>query len=491
MSPLFQGETCSPQKGNSSTCTLGGFPSYAVKITTVAQVQLAVNFARNANLRLVVKNTGHDFLGRSMGAGALSIWTHNLKGIQFLPAVRTPSYSGPAFRIGAGVQVGEMYAAANQYNVTGVGGECKGVGVAGGYTLGGGHSPMSTKHGLGADQVLSADVVLADGRFVTVNETAHPDLFFALRGGGGATYGVVTALTVKVYPRMTFSGVTYTIVSGGDTNVSSSVFWSALYAYWRRMPEFAAKGSYGYSMVFPQRSSGGLTWNMLPWLVPGMPLDQFKAMTAPLFAEWAALGLTNFTPTYFEHDNFYAAWTRHFPTEGVANANFRTASRLFPRALWNDTTKRDALFDAVSGIVKEGSALIQYNINPAKPEGTPANGANSHWRDAVWFTIMGAGWVAGAGEKELEVANRKITEDWMSRLRGYGPGGYGNEGDVMEPDFGEAFFGSNYQRLLRIKKQVDPGDLFWAPTAVGSEKWKVQGHREWLTMQTGKLCRVD
>jgi hypothetical protein len=114
MSPLFQGETCSPQKDNltSSTCTLGGFPSYAVKISNVAQVQLAVNFARNASLRLVIKNTGHDFLGKSMGAGALSIWTHNLKTIQFLSEVHTPSYTGPAFRIGAGVQVGELYAAA-------------------------------------------------------------------------------------------------------------------------------------------------------------------------------------------------------------------------------------------------------------------------------------------------------------------------------------------------------------------------------------------
>ena len=77
----------------SSTCTLGGFPSYAVKISNVAQVQLAVNFARNANLRLVIKNTGHDFLGKSMGAGALSIWTHNLKTIRFLSEVHTPSYT--------------------------------------------------------------------------------------------------------------------------------------------------------------------------------------------------------------------------------------------------------------------------------------------------------------------------------------------------------------------------------------------------------------
>lgn len=125
MSPLYQGQTCLPQKGNSSTCTIGGYPSYAVKITNVAQIQLTLNFARNLNLRLVVHNTGHDFLGKSTGAGALSIWTHNLKDIKFHETYKTKSYSGPALTIGAGVEVGELYAAANKYGVTALGGECK------------------------------------------------------------------------------------------------------------------------------------------------------------------------------------------------------------------------------------------------------------------------------------------------------------------------------------------------------------------------------
>ncbi|KAK4238307.1 hypothetical protein C8A03DRAFT_43908 [Achaetomium macrosporum] len=490
MSPLYQGETCMPQNGNTSTCTLGGFPSYAVRADNVYQIQLAVNFARTIGLRLVIKNTGHDFLGKSCGAGALSIWTHNLKKVKFIKSIKTPSYSGPAMEIGAGIQVGELYAAAKQYGVTAVGGECKGVGVAGGYIAGGGHSPMSTKYGLGSDQVLSIDVVLPNGRFVTASETQNTDLFWAIRGGGGSTFGVVTGLTVKVYPKMTFSGVTWTITTGNDTANPDSVFWQAMYAYWRKFPEYASKGSYGYGMIFPRGPAGsGYTWTMNPWLVPGMALADFKTMVQPLFDEWTVLGF-DFTPNFFEHDNFYDAWTTHFPTEGVANSNLRTASRLYPRSAWDNETHREAMFDTVRSVIEEGSALIQYNMNPAQPAGTPDSGANSHWRDAVWFGIMGTGWAPGLSGDEFEAVQKKITEDWMGRLRVYGPGGYLNEGDVMEPDFADAFYGTNYDRLLQIKRRVDPYDVFWAPTAVGSERWKVQD-QGWLTLQTGKLCKVS
>jgi hypothetical protein len=73
MWPLYQGRTCMPSDDPTANCTLGGYPEYAVNVSNVAHIQLAVNFARNANLRLVVKNTGHDFNGKSSGAGALSI----------------------------------------------------------------------------------------------------------------------------------------------------------------------------------------------------------------------------------------------------------------------------------------------------------------------------------------------------------------------------------------------------------------------------------
>jgi FAD/FMN-containing dehydrogenase len=489
MSPLYQGETCMPQSGNTSTCELGGFPSYSVKATTVSQIQLAVNFARNLNLRLVVHNTGHDFLGKSTGAGALSIWTHNLKSISFIKSYSSPSYKGPAFKLGAGIQVLDLYEAAKKYGVTAVGGECKGVGVTGGYIAGGGHSPISSKYGMGADQVLSIDVVTPDGRFVTADEKNNKDLFWAIRGGGGGTFGVVTSMTVKVHPKMNFSGVTFTILSGPGTNVPDDIFWAALEAYWRKFPGYAAKGTYGYSSIFPLGPAGGYMWSMLPWLVPQMSLVDFKAMVTPLFDEWTALGL-QFEPVFFEHDNFYDTWTSHFPVEGVANSNLRTASRLFPIKNWADEVTLNKTISTIRSVIEDGSAFIQYNINGAAPAGTPDNAVNPAWRDATLYGIFGGGWAPDAPLEDIAFANKRITNDWGARFRAITPGsgGYLNEGDVMEPNFGQAFFGSNYDRLKRIKKATDPWNVFWAPTAVGSEDWYITGQEDWLTLQTGRLC---
>ncbi|KLU87191.1 hypothetical protein MAPG_06193, partial [Magnaporthiopsis poae ATCC 64411] len=216
MWPLWQGRTCMPTvNGSNSTCTLGGYPAYAVNVSTVAQVQLAVNFARNANVRLVVKNTGHCYLGKSSGAGSLAVWTHRLKDIEFLPEYSggVGGYEGPAFKVGAGVTVREIYRAADRNGVTVSGGICEAsemenpgkaqsVGFTGGYLQGGGHTPMSGLHGMAADHVMSLEVVTASGRFVTASPSSNADLFWALRGGGGGTYGVVTSAVVRAHPRV-------------------------------------------------------------------------------------------------------------------------------------------------------------------------------------------------------------------------------------------------------------------------------------------------
>lgn len=94
-----------------------------MNISTVAQIQLAVNLARNLNLRLVVKNTGHDFNGRSMGYGALSIWTHYLKDYEFYDSYTSGDYTGPALKAGTGLQAYEIYEACHEQGVTCIGGE--------------------------------------------------------------------------------------------------------------------------------------------------------------------------------------------------------------------------------------------------------------------------------------------------------------------------------------------------------------------------------
>lgn len=128
MNPLYYGMTCPiPASGDTAvngTCTQGGYSEFAVKVSNVAQIQLAVNFARSLNLRLVVRNTGHDYNGRSVGKGALSIWTHGLKEIKYVENYKDAQYSGPVFKVGAGVQGFELYQAAEKYNVSAVAGIC-------------------------------------------------------------------------------------------------------------------------------------------------------------------------------------------------------------------------------------------------------------------------------------------------------------------------------------------------------------------------------
>lgn len=295
-------------------------------------------------------------------------------------------------------------------------------------------------------------------------------------------------MTVKVYPKMKFAGVTWDIKFPAN---QSDVFWAGVEAYWRGFPDYAAEGTYGYSTIMAPPDAGFM-WTMNPWMVPGWSLDEFKAMSAPLFEEWAAIGF-DVEPEYFEHDNFYDTWSSHFPTEAVANFNLHTASRLFSAENWETEEKMNETFSTIRGVVEEGSALVQYNMQPSAPEGAPESAANPAWREAVMFGIFGGMWTDDMSEEEIGEFNTKITHDWMERLRKISPGsgGYLNEGDVMEPDFAQAFYGDSYERLLSIKSKIDPWDVFWAPTAVGSEAWHITDQNEWLTTQTGRLCRKE
>ncbi|KAH7147215.1 hypothetical protein DER46DRAFT_665683 [Fusarium sp. MPI-SDFR-AT-0072] len=218
MWPLYQGCTYQPGKKVKGNCTLGGYPSYVVDAQNVAYLQLAINLAQLLNMQLVIKNTGHDFNGRSAGAGALSIWTYRFKGIY-----------GPALKVGAGIIGSELYEAADKYGVTAIGGEGMSVGFAGGYLAGGRYSPMSPIYGMGADQILSINVVTADGQFITANQEENTNLFWALSGGGGSTYGVVTSYTVKAFPKINTSIIIFSF--GTSETVTYNTFWMAIRAY--------------------------------------------------------------------------------------------------------------------------------------------------------------------------------------------------------------------------------------------------------------------
>jgi hypothetical protein len=112
----FTNDTCRPTTNPSDTCTLGYYPVVLIKAQTVAHIQAGINFARENNLRLIIRNTGHDFLGRSVGWGALVINTHGFKDITFKNQYRGCNYTGPAVTVGAGVQAFEVLKQANAMN---------------------------------------------------------------------------------------------------------------------------------------------------------------------------------------------------------------------------------------------------------------------------------------------------------------------------------------------------------------------------------------
>lgn len=158
MAPLFANQSCDPFTAREEPCEIGTYIRYAVRASGIQDYRATLAFATKHNIRLVIRNTGHDYMGKSTGAGALALWTHHIKDIDILNYEST-FYSGKAMKIGAGVQAGEAQAAANAHRLVVVEGDCPTVGIAGGYIQGGGTSPLASKFGLAADQVLEWEVV--------------------------------------------------------------------------------------------------------------------------------------------------------------------------------------------------------------------------------------------------------------------------------------------------------------------------------------------
>lgn len=144
--------------------------------------------ARRYNVRLNVKNTGHDYLGRSNSPGSLSIWTHHLDDITYNEGQYKLHGSGKILRgnsitVGGGSEMYDIYVAADKHKQAVVGGGGKTVGI-GGYITGGGHSILAPRYGLAADNVWEMEIVTPAGDIVVANEDQHQDLFWAMRGVG-------------------------------------------------------------------------------------------------------------------------------------------------------------------------------------------------------------------------------------------------------------------------------------------------------------------
>lgn len=216
-----------------------GYSVYVVNATTAEHFQRTVPFARERNIRLNVKCSGHDYLGRSVAPNSLSIWVHHMHGIEIHDSF-APQGTGDGetcipkglepfthvITFSAGHINEEVYTAASTIGmavpVTGGHDVCYG-----GYVTGGGHSILAARHGLAADWVLELKVVTPDGHVKVVNSCQDRDLFWALRGGGGATFGVVLSFTMALYP----DEPTALVITSISSKVNNSVHFYDAAAY--------------------------------------------------------------------------------------------------------------------------------------------------------------------------------------------------------------------------------------------------------------------
>ena len=268
MAPYFTNNSCNPFLPEGASCTLGNYISYAVNASSVADFQKTIGFVQKNNIRLTIRNTGHDYNGKATGAGAVGIWTHNMKAMEVFD-YNSSVYTGKAMRMGAGVQVVDAYQYAYDRGLVVVGGNCPTVGIAGGYTQGGGHSPLSSKFGLAADQALEWEVVTATGAHLIATPSQNADLFWALSGGGGGTYGVVSSLTVKAHPDLNTSAANLTFSSNG---ISSDSFWSVVETFQESLPSIVDTGTVA---VFVLTND---SFAVMPMQGPGVPKAQLQQL---------------------------------------------------------------------------------------------------------------------------------------------------------------------------------------------------------------------
>ena len=178
MAPYFTNNSCNPFLPQKADCTLGNYISYAVNASDATDFLKTIAFVQAYNIRMTVRNTGHDYNGKATGAGAVAIWTHHMKKMRMFD-YKSSNYTGKALKMGAGVQAVDAYQYAQNRGHVVVGGNSPSVGIAGGYTQGGGHSPLSSKFGMAADQALEWEVVTAKGEHLIASPSQNSDLYWA------------------------------------------------------------------------------------------------------------------------------------------------------------------------------------------------------------------------------------------------------------------------------------------------------------------------
>ncbi len=478
---------------------------YAIKARNAADIVAGVNFARTNNLRLVVKGTGHSYLGTSNAPDSLLVWTRGMNKVTVHDAFVPKGSSDapvPAVSAEAGAVWIDLYHAvtleAGRYVQ---GGGCTDVGVAG-LVQGGGFGSFSKGFGTGGASLLEAEIVTADGEVRIANASNNPDLFWALKGGGGGTFGIVTRFTLRTHELPKYFGY-----AGGKIKAQSDAAYERLIAqflgfyrdnlfnpHWGEQVHFSPDNVFEISMVSQ-----------------GLGPDDVKAVWQKFF-DWVNAAPQDYTT----EDRLYAgAWdskgwwdVANNPSiipdkrpgapswhgwwqgdQGQVGAYLHGYESLWlPQSLLQperQQTLTDAIFAASR--FKQVQFHLNKGIAGAAPEAIAATlqtSMNPAVTDAFTLVIIADGEAPAYPGLPVAAVNLKAAKEdahkidlAAAELRKVAPKGgcYLNESNYFNPNWQEDYWGANYPRLRAIKKTYDPAGLFFVHHGVGSEEWSADG----------------
>lgn len=485
---------------------------YAVAARNAGDIAAAVSFARENNLRLVVKGGGHSYQGTSNAADSLLIWTRHMHDVtmheDFVPQGCTGTHVPQrAVTVGAGTIWMQAYdAVTTKAGAYVQGGGCTTVGVAG-LIQSGGFGSFSKHYGTAAAGLLEAEVVTADGKVRIANACTNPDLFWALRGGGGGSFGVVSKLTLRVRDLPEFAGgADFTVKAASDDAYRRLIrqfvgfYRDALFNdHWGEQAHFSPDNSLQVSMVSL-----------------GLDTEQSQKVWQP-FLDWVARSPADYTMKS-EHDIgsmparhwWDVDWRKehHHPVfladsrAGASSNNvwwrgdggqvgwvvYGFESLWLPASLLKDDSQ-ELLSNALFAASRHTEVELHFNkgLAGAPPEAIEAakdTAMNPSVLSAFALAIVADGQgpaYAGIPNHEPDVARgRKAAERvhrCMSELRAIAPegGAYVSESNYFEERWQRAYWGSNHARLAEIKKKYDPAGLFFVHNGVGSEEWSADG----------------
>jgi hypothetical protein len=496
--------TCAPVNyaaGETPTsCILGPLPLYAVNATTREDIALTLEFAKRNNIRLVVTSTGHDLLGRSDGYGGLEVWLRHFRnGIYFQKTFKSSKSSksctksgwkGSALHVDGAWQWRDVYKVAEANNVIAVGGGAVSPGAIGGWPSGGGHGPATRNYGLGADQILEAEVMLADGTIVTANHCENTDLFRAIRGGGPG-YGIVLSQYIKAYPNVDVVAVHRLAIAPLQQTPENADLLNAVAVLLQHFPSLNEKGYAGYGFWFRNfpgpfigEAHSGYTHGI--WTI-GKGQAEAEKVIAKALKE-----LEKFKDKLFIHSTFAEYpdyWSFYHAESGLYDPTGDTSiltSRLIDSKAVSDYKKVRETVEIISGKPEEFASNVVLLVGGGqvfKDAGDKTSGLHPAWRTSPFALITGQGIPKVASREIREYVANEITHVKGAALKKLAPntGGYMNEGDRNDPDYIQTFYGSNYKSHLAAKKKYDPEFVFYCPSCVGSE--------EFIERPDGPLCR--